>query len=42
VLAQGTLQEIRERGGGRNAVHGGTATLEESFLEILGETEGIA
>ncbi len=42
VLAQGTLQEIRERGSGRNGEHGGTATLEESFLEILGETEGIA
>jgi sodium transport system ATP-binding protein len=42
VLAQGTLQEIRERSSERNGGRGGTATLEESFLEILGETEGIA
>jgi sodium transport system ATP-binding protein len=38
VLAQGTLQEIRERSGELS----GTATLEEAFLEILGETEGLA
>jgi sodium transport system ATP-binding protein len=46
VLAQGTLQEIRERSSGRSSgrdgERGGAATLEESFLEILGETEGIA
>jgi sodium transport system ATP-binding protein len=34
VLAQGTLQEVRERTG--------SATLEEAFLEILGEPEGLA
>jgi sodium transport system ATP-binding protein len=30
VLAQGTLQSIRERGG--------TASLEEAFLQVLGPT----
>jgi sodium transport system ATP-binding protein len=34
VLAQGTLQEVRERGG--------SATLEEAFLGILGDSEGLA
>ena len=34
VLAQGTLEEVRERTG--------SATLEEAFLEILGEPEGLA
>jgi sodium transport system ATP-binding protein len=34
VLAHGTLQEIRERSG--------TATLEEAFLRVLGESEGLA
>jgi sodium transport system ATP-binding protein len=33
VLAHGTLQEIRERSG--------SATLEEAFLGVLGESEGI-
>ena len=43
VLAQGTLQEIRERSSARSGGQpGGSATLEEAFLEILGETEGIA
>ena len=32
VLAQGSLQSIRERGG--------TASLEEAFLRVLGSTEG--
>lgn len=34
VLAQGTLEEVRGRTG--------SATLEEAFLEILGEPEGLA
>jgi sodium transport system ATP-binding protein len=34
VLARGTLEEVRSRSG--------SATLEEAFLAILGETEGIA
>jgi sodium transport system ATP-binding protein len=34
VLAEGTLQEIRERSG--------AATLEEAFLGILGESSGLA
>ena len=34
VLARGTLEEVRERTG--------SATLEEAFLEILGESEGLA
>jgi sodium transport system ATP-binding protein len=34
VLARGTLKEVRERSG--------SATLEEAFLGILGETEGLA
>ncbi|MGD0490111.1 MAG: ATP-binding cassette domain-containing protein [Steroidobacteraceae bacterium] len=34
VLAEGTLQEVRARSG--------AATLEEAFLQILGESEGLA
>ena len=34
VLAQGTLQEVRERNG--------STTLEEAFLDILGQPEGLA
>ena len=34
VLADATVQEIRERSG--------TATLEEAFLQVLGDTEGVA
>jgi sodium transport system ATP-binding protein len=34
VLAQGTLQEVRERSG--------SATLEEAFLRILGQSAGSA
>jgi sodium transport system ATP-binding protein len=34
VLADATVQEIRE--------HSGTATLEEAFLQVLGDTEGVA
>jgi sodium transport system ATP-binding protein len=34
VLAHGTLQEIRERSG--------SATLEEAFLGVLGDSEGLA
>jgi sodium transport system ATP-binding protein len=42
VLAQGTLQEIRERSGTAGGRAGGSATLEEAFLEILGDTQGLA
>jgi sodium transport system ATP-binding protein len=42
VLAQGTLLEIRERSSARSGAPGVPATLEEAFLEILGETEGLA
>ncbi len=34
VLADATVQEIRERSG--------TATLEEAFLQVLGDTEGVS
>jgi sodium transport system ATP-binding protein len=34
VLADATVQEIRERRG--------TATLEEAFLQVLGDTEGVS
>ncbi len=33
VLAQGTLQSIRERSG--------TGSLEEAFLQVLGDAEGL-
>ncbi|MDB6097695.1 MAG: transporter ATP-binding protein, partial [Gammaproteobacteria bacterium] len=34
VLADATVQDIRERSG--------TATLEEAFLQVLGDTEGVS
>jgi hypothetical protein len=34
VLADATVTEIRERSG--------TATLEEAFLQVLGNTEGVS
>jgi sodium transport system ATP-binding protein len=34
VLADATVQEIRERSG--------AATLEEAFLQVLGDTEGVS
>jgi sodium transport system ATP-binding protein len=34
VLADATVEEIRERSG--------TATLEEAFLQVLGDTEGVS